>query len=35
MSKNSTFCAIFLTKKFVFSMIIRIFATTESATLPI
>ena len=29
------FCVIFLVKKFVLSKIIRIFAATESATLPI
>ena len=34
MSKKSTF-AYFFAEKFVLSMIIRIFATTESATLPI
>ena len=33
--KEFHFCVIFLAKKFVLSMIIRIFATTESATLPI
>ena len=33
--KEIHFCVIFLTKKFVLSMIIRIFAATESATLPI
>ena len=33
--KEIHFCDIFLAKKFVLSMIIRIFAATESATLPI
>ena len=33
--KESHFCVIFPAKKFVLSMIIRIFAATESATLPI
>ena len=33
--KEIHFRVIFLTKKFVLSMIIRIFAATESATLPI
>ena len=33
--KEFHFCDIFLAKKFVLSMIIRIFAATESATLPI
>ena len=33
--KEIHFLVIFLAKKFVLSMIIRIFAATESATLPI
>ena len=33
--KQIHFCVIFLAKKFVLSKIIRIFAATESATLPI
>ena len=33
--KEFHFLVIFLAEKFVLSMIIRIFATTESATLPI
>ena len=33
--KDIQFCMIFLAKKFILSMIIRVFAATESATLPI
>ena len=33
--KEFHFCVIFLAKKFILSMIIRIFVATESATLPI
>ena len=35
LNKEIYFCVIFLAQKFVLSIIIRIFAATESATLPI